>query len=518
MKRVTRTPNRFTISIQSLPAKGLVLFCVLLVLGSCQDDFSTIGFKKPISRFKVYYHEFDIPITTVQSDSIRSGLNESTRTLVGNASDLNFGNVTTQVNAQFSPTLLYAPKIDLTNKTDFQLKSLTINFLLDYYVYGDTTDATLKFSLHKIKPAANFSKYLTYYNFSRLEEYETNPYVSTEYAYHQDSIVERRKLLYDKTTGNEKSDTIKFNLPIDDGYAKLLLDTAKAKGVYSWNETTSKWEFDILKTDSVFNLVFPGFVLKANTENNRVLGLRSTVSVMTLKYTYVKDGAIVNGVFYYALRSPTFSEVSYDRSTTVLSGLNQTNAYSDFNASDDYAYLQSGTGIYAKADFSVVRNYFDASPDTILNSVFNSAELMVDVEPDANRHHLNPPSGLYLRVLTQNNKFFRVPFITSSGLYDYRYSSAYYCTSNTEYLDVLTENASSGPVALLYSKQAGTNRQLYSAYVTEFFESFMRPVNGFSSIRYLALLPVDAPFGTSFHGLSFKKDKVKLRVYYTKAL
>ena len=91
---MTHTPNRFITSIQSWPGKGLALFLILIALASCEEDLGLIGSKKPVSRFGVYFKEFDIPVTTVQADSINSSAIVSERLLCGNASDPNFGKVT----------------------------------------------------------------------------------------------------------------------------------------------------------------------------------------------------------------------------------------------------------------------------------------------------------------------------------------------------------------------------------------------------------------------------------------
>lgn len=522
MKKATHTPNRFIISTQSWLAKGLALFLLLILINACEDELSDIGSKKPTSRFKVVYHEFDIPATTIQSDSIKSNIspNESTRLLLGGAEDPNFGIVNTETYVQFSPSLYTTPKVDQTSKTNFLPTSLTVSLLLDYFVYGDTTDATLKFTLHRIKDESDFFWNKTYYTSSSIEEsdYETNAFATAEFNYKQTDIVAHRKLYNNSIATDNINDTIKFQLPIDDGYAQELVDSLKAKGVYAMNANTNVFELNALLTDSVFRKAFRGFVIKADPTNKRVLGIRATASAISLKYSYVNNGNTVKSIYYYTLRYPTFSGITQSRANTALNGLDLADAYTDFNAPDDYAYLQAGTGIYTKLDLSAVHDYFDATPDTLKNVAINSAELIVDAEPDATRHHLSLPTNLYLRLLETDNKFKTVPIIEKTGYYDNNYAGVYYCTTNSEHLNILYDNPSAGAATLTYKKETGTNRQLYSAYLSEFFENFLRTPKDFSKIKYISIYPADGPFGRSFYGLSFKKDKVKLRITYTKAL
>ncbi len=119
MKRATRTPNRFITSIRSWPVKGLALFLILLALGSCEEDLGLISTKRPTSRFGLYFKEFDIPVTTVQTDSLRSSRVAGERLLVGVATDPNFGKVTSDLFTHFSVYAYSNPKIGTTDKTNF---------------------------------------------------------------------------------------------------------------------------------------------------------------------------------------------------------------------------------------------------------------------------------------------------------------------------------------------------------------------------------------------------------------
>jgi hypothetical protein len=517
LKRATRTPNRFIISTRSWPVKGLALFLILLALGSCEDELGLIGSRKPNSRFGVFFREFDIPVTTVQADSIVSEAFQTSRFVCGEADDPFFGKVSTKAFLQFAPTTSFStPKIDVTDKSNFNPTSLTVYFLLDYYVYGDTLDGVLDFSLHRIKKEADFFYDQEFYTTSSLD-YETDPLAVTSFNYKKDSIADHKERNSDNNTANNRYDTLKFIIPVDAmnpmDFAGALLDTATAKGVY-YENSQEDWVLNLTMTDSVFRRVFPGFALVSGN-SNRILGFQLSAAKMTLQYSYVLNGNTVNSSYGYSLSAPSFSSTEYNRTGTSLAGLNST--YQDFSAPDDFGYLQSGTGVYAKLDFSAVHSYFDADPDTIKHMALNAAELLVEAEPETTRKHLSAPNFLYIRAIQGNNKFIENE-VTSSLGYDTELAVVYYCLANRRYLDALGDATTSSATVLEGVKDATTGRVIYSTYVTNFFQNLLDGRAGYSKLNSMAILPADGSYGTSFHGLSFNKDKVKLRIYYTKTL
>jgi hypothetical protein len=513
---VTPTPNHFTISIPSWPVKALVIFFGVLLFAACEDELDGIGTKKNTSRFKVNYREFEIPVTTIQSDSISSTINDSERLLCGEANDNNFGITVAESYIQLSPLSFQSPKIDLTDKSNFKVISLSLNLLLDYYIYGDSSSATINYDLYEIEQAANYINNKQYYTTSEVSS-KVSSIASATFAFDKTKFVESSKKFFDSDAANNKTDTIQFSLPIDQNeYGDLLLDTAMAKGVYWTNPNTKAWELNRSRTDSVFRRMFPGFMLRATNAAGRILGFQSTNSFMTLEYSYEKGGSTKTGFYFYAIRFPSFSKIDYNRASTSINALNSSGKYQDFNAPDDFCYLQSGSGLFAKLDFSGVRQYFDANPDTLIDVSLNGAEIFVDGEPALNRQHIQLPKGLVFRVLKQNNRFFESPIINSS--YDVSLANAYYCYPGRQYLDALSDNITEGAVTLKYSKEPTTNRQTYNGWVTNFISNFLEIPKGYNDFNYMALLPADSKYGYSLHGLSFPKDKVKLRVYYTKAL
>jgi hypothetical protein len=535
LKKATPTPNRFIISTRSWPVKGLPLFLILLALGSCQDEIGLIGTNNRTSRFGVYFKEFDIPVTTVQTDSIVSTALVSERLLCGTAQDPNFGKSTAMFFTQFRPTLSNINKIDKTNKSNFQVIGVEMVMVLgdDYYVYGDTSNAQLTYAVHRITdPSYWISK--ENYTTSTLQ-FNPTAISSGTFNYLHDSIVKHRKLNTNTSGADDVYDTLAFQLPY--AYGQQLLDSALAKGVYSFN-SENEWDYDEVKTDSVFRIAFPGLAFKATGVSNRIMGFKSELGLtiqrtsrIILKYSYIKDGSTIFDELLYFNSTAVdnaglgFTNVMVDRSGTALADLDHqdpTDRNIDFHAPDQFCYMQSGTGLYAKLDFSGLHSYFDGNPDTIANVAINAAEIVLEAEPDASRHHLSQPQALYLRVVKQSNGFFRTPIIlrTVDGkveqALDESYSVNYNCIANGLYLDARNDEA--GRLSIPLKSTSDTQPQFYSAYLSDFIQYFLRVPDGFPKIYNVGLVPAPTPFGKSFEGFSFKKDKVKLRIYYTKTL
>jgi hypothetical protein len=147
----------------------------------------------------------------------------------------------------------------------------------------------------------------------------------------------------------------------------------------------------------------------------------------------------------------------------------------------------------------------------------NSAELIIPVEPTSTRAHIKSPLGLYLRVVKDNNRFLIPPLIPSFGpsgnaelITDPVYENNYYCISNENYLDVISDDRT----ILNLQFKTVDNASYYRGYLTQFLEYHSRLPSIVPRINYLALVPANY-FGKSLNGVSFKSDLIKLRIYYS---
>lgn len=517
MERATPTLNRFITYTPGWLAKGFVLFVVLIFFGSCIDETSFIGVRRE-ARFNVEYREFDLPATTIQIDSTRTQNfvwveGDVDRLMVGQVSsaiDPNFGNTTAKFFAQYIPF----GKIS-TERTQVTLKSLTVTLALDYYVYGDSNSADMSFAMHKITDeGGTFKGSNPYFSNSPAPTYDLTALANSNYYYNKDSIRHRRKLY---SQGELVLDTLHFELPTGTGsLAQLLLDTALRKGVYT-EASNGDMLFDPWKTDSVFLQTFKGIAVFPVASANKILGIRiNRGSTMLLRYTYVdSQGKTQNGKYYYYFVPqqysyrpiPSFSKIDFDRAGTSLETLSSKN--SEFNAPDGYCYLQSGTGLFTKLDISEVHQYFDTIPKLSVNN----AELIVTLEPTATRSHIHGPLGLVTR-LVKGNRLFQGDNSNYGPLTGY-YHAGYSFGINYDYFfDAYADGGGTTTLGYLSS----TDGRFYRGYMTDFLHYQLNLPSSVEKIYAIGLLPAHGPFGKSFYGTSFKKEKVKLKVYYTRVL
>ena len=532
MKRATPTLNRFITYTPNWWVNGLVLFAFFFLLDGCVDETSLAGFKKD-PRMEVKFKEFSIPAVTVQADSIKSQNLRSSqvadRWLCGvtdNTVDPNFGAVKASIFTQIRP----AGKIFTTDRTNFVLTKMTLNLVLDYYVYGDTLNSESTFSLHEITDA----------NFNTDNDYFTNSVISADptaiatasFPFKYDSLKKHITLNNDNISTNNVYDTVTFDIPVDVTFAQNLFDTLTRKGLYvkvKKEDGTDTLVYSTFKTDSVFLKTFKGLSIVPQS-GNRVLGFtsRATSSItnssrITIHYDYLDSGVPKTGVYYlyfqdnefYYRDIPSYTRIEYDRSSTNISGLQPGDKYTDFNAPDNFCYVQSGTGLYTKLDFTEALDTF-ALFDKI---TFNSAELIIPVEPAATRAHTRQPSALNLKIVKNNRRLFSPPFIPYNNggtavlipdpLYTNNYFSAY--NYNDGFLDV---NGDDNSRLNLILQEDEEDNEFYSGYLTAFFLYHSRRPSAVSRANFIALTP-STYFGKALDGVSFKKDQVKLRVYYS---
>jgi hypothetical protein len=540
LKRATPTPNRFITCTPNWWVKAFVLFAFFFILDGCVDETSLTGFKKE-PRMEVKFKEFIIPAVTVQADSINShnlGAGSSTdRLLCGNMEnpgDPYFGKIRASIFTKFLPN---GAKVSPTGKSFFNITGLTFNVILDNYVYGDTLNGPSTFTLHEITDN-NFNSYNDYYTNSSVN-YDPNPLATATYEFYPprfraDSVKKTQALNNDSNGTNNVYDSLTFNIPIQSTLARALFDTLRGKGFYSWRKINSEdsLAYNDTKTDSAFLKAFKGLAIIPQS-GERVLGFTSNVSTLkgstrlTLRYSYVEAGITKTGIYYYFIQDDSrFSQIQSDRSGATLSGLPPSMKYVDYSSPDDYSYLQSGTGLFTKLDFSAVRDTFSAYEKI----AFNSAELVIPIEASTVRPHYRIPRGLQLRITKDNSRFFVPPQIhiktsaTSATIGpDPIYGDSYYCRSSDSYLDVRSDE--NDYISLEYEKDDNGN-YYYRGYISEYLQYSTVLPTSVTGVNYLALVPssrilvgsttnADVGFGRSLDGISFKKDQIKLRVFYS---
>lgn len=475
------------------------------------EDSVLLGFKKDVQRIGLYYKEFNIPVRTIQADSLRSDnvrlfIDEPVqvdldRLMTGNTNDPIFGQINTALYTQFHPPLLRA-KLTKQNVT---LDRVTLTLMHDYYFYGDTTvESTHNFEVKKIF-RQGLSLGLNYYTKSEVSVFE-EPIGRGTWTFNPDTIRKHIALNTDKNTNNNVADSISFELDRD--FGQDLLNTV----------LTIKDTVDAEQSEK-FLQVFRGLGV-VPTSSNLVMGFApgNIKSRVTVYYFYLEDGQAKRGKYVFTLNVPycsSYTSIKYNRAGTNLS--NVTSRYSDYDVTDGYAYIQSGTGLFAKLDMSEFYSYFD----TIRGPLLNSVELIVPTAAETVRKHFNKPANLYYQFLTNNNRFYRPTSreVREDGVtvekVDALFQTTYHAELGDNFVAYARGDDNSG---LKIPFTVNTEGNFYRAFITEYFQYQLNLPIIYPKIRYVGLYPADTPYGKSLNGISFPSDQVKLRVYYSKSL
>lgn len=459
----------------------------------------------------MYYKEFDIPVTTVQADSLRSDnvrlfIDEPVdvnldRLMAGKVNDPYFGQIDAELYMQFMPPTV-GTRLKRQNVT---LRKVTMTLLFDYYFYGDTSlNAPQTFEVRKIG-RRGMDADQKFYTTSELTLDE--PAIgSTTWQYNADSIQKQIRVNTDNNKNNNIIDSLYFEL--DAAFGQKLLDSI----------LTIKDTLDITDVEN-FKRAFRGVgVVPVN--NTLVMGFNAGnyTSKITLYYNYVENSQPKIGKYVFVFGSPYsqgFTRIQKNRNGTSLSGLTQ--KYTPYNSPDGYSYVQSGTGLFSRLDLSDFHAYFD----TISYPLINSAELIIPTPPKAERNHFIRPKKLFFVFLAPNNRFFRPVYLstntsgTSVEKVDPNFQTLYYSLLE-ENFEALAKGDDSYVLEIPYVEN--TEGTFFRSYMSQWFQYQLRLPEIYPKITHAALLPSEAPYGKSLSGFSFRGDQVKLKVYYSKAL
>jgi hypothetical protein len=247
------------------------------------------------------------------------------------------------------------------------------------------------------------------------------------------------------------------------------------------------------------------------------LDMENPLTRMVLKYRV--DTAHYRLSFYFSPPGQAvgtgeymgWSGITTDRSGTPLAGL--TEKYADFEPADGNRYVQSGSGVGLKLDFSEVFEYFKNIPSKAL-SVAELKLTSTEVQPTS-------PSSFALRVLRADNREMKssktyqdladnptedydVDFVSKHLLVSATYSKPYFRA------EVVGDAGSD----FSFVKQTTTDGVLYSGYLTSYLQQELS-LSDTDFLRYYALYPQSPNNARGVDGLYFPAGNLKLTVYYT---
>jgi hypothetical protein len=518
----------------------LTVLAVALFFFSCEDEANQLGFPNPNPKFDL--RSIDIPLTSsvLLLDSVRTSNydagNDVNRLLVGQYNDTRFGNITSTVFAE----LVAVDSLDIdtvANRRDEAIfDSISIQFRHDFYVYGSAGSTQQKIDIHELT-----GKLVSGYTVTKTTSVggQHKPQVVTYLRPH--SFLSKTTIPYNAAPLGSKT----FNVDLDKhlSYAaddtppeivtSVTLDPAFGQRLFELIRDNP----DSARSRTFFQNHFKGIAIVP--QGDKVIGFNPTDALtrMELHYHTTKEDSLILPIAFAGLVS--YNQITADRSASDLNGLNT--FYQDTDLGNDLRYVQAGTGVVTKIDFSA----FKTTLANMNQVVIQDAEIIIQDVEDGGL--LTPPGSLAVKLINDNNRFIKLPFPGRSGDYqasynaiaDYKgyinfnndatnsYSGYYSVPANgglrlafdsTFY--VMNDNRTF--LTLNYSK----DKKSYRGSAPQFFQQLFLRTDAplYTKAILLPYAPAattsDPPLGRHIYGktlnrAAFPKDKIILRVYYT---
>jgi hypothetical protein len=475
----------------------LVALPVALFFFSCEDEASVLGYRNPNQKFEARYVEIPIESSVLLLDSQRTSnfvfQNETNRLLVGQYNDDQLGLITANGYSQFFTT----STAKLPAESTYDSVSLTLR--LDYYNYGERdalSDQSI--SVYELDDSLQYSRRRYYFNTSDVPVKPAKLGFKT-FSIDPDSL--------DYYAGNNVDTLVQMKVSLDYAFGESIFESA-----LRWRdvETTQDSTF---KEFSKFIAMFKGLAIKSDY-GDKVLGI-STTSFITLHYHTPSTDSL--GLQLALFGVTNFSQISADRSATDLSGLTQ---YSqDFIPSNDLRYLQSGTGIYTKLDFS---KFFEFA-DTVPNVVISSAQLTID---GVQQSTYAPPPRLLVNVLngTTNYKEKYSRLNTQDNTDLVLYNPPFQAHTRSLLYETLSGVIINEPDSAFYLEgdrspqmSYSSSDRTYSGSYTLFLQQLAITAENKRRFQHYILSPsTPSPNTKSLNRAVFHKNNIKLKIHYTK--
>jgi len=507
----------------------LAVLAVALFFFSCEEQTNLIGFKNPDSKYKLSFIDIPVKSSNILFDSIRTtnfyATNDANRLLVGHYADPVFGGVTASAYTQFLP--LGSLPTNLGDSLVFVLDSAVLRLTFDY-AYGLDGESPQKISVYEIEDPLLYSYQVTVPGsvggqqkpsesiYNRQQEY----FINSEVTYGGPAICSGTF-----TAKPEFNNSNKFHdkrMRLDDDFAERLFLHAQRRD-------------STVTNPSIFTTFFPGIAIVPQPgESDQVVGI-TPYNGSNFDSTYLRIHYHIKRIVKGTVKTDSLAlDFNLNRSTGIIS-FNKIEAdrtgsdlplYSGFYQEDESGekrYIQSGTGVLTKIDFSA----FIDSLEDIPNLAINSAELVIQNVDDPQQ--FTPPDGLLVKLLRDNNRPKKLTYPGYGSIYrkDLDDLALYNGFVNFDARNAYTFNTNipfdstfnvvddfGGFLTLVYDENSYKGRaSLFFNHLhaiaaqdkTVFTEAVLIPytINGRQTN------------GKSVNRVSFDKDNIKLRVYYT---
>ncbi|MDR7131561.1 hypothetical protein J2X69_003925 [Algoriphagus sp. 4150] len=447
----------------------------LFLISSCSDP-ATVGIELAPgnNQIGVVFEEFVLPAEVVLLDSFNT--TNQNILIVGEEVDPFFGKTSaTGYSRTFIDSRAKRPESNaLLDSIFFTVDIININ--------GTNLGGPKRFSIHKLtEPILD----TLYYNFDELS-YEENPFTAGEIVF------------------GEKTDSI----------ASFQLEEEFAEEIF--NKMRAGAEFNNLFT---FREYFPGIALKAKEGDNSSARVR--LGANTAIKVYYRNAASDTVSTLYSIStssSRNFSGIKSDRSGTP------TDAVTEYQKSYDVGPLvgiKAGLGMVIKLDTSPL----DAFLDTLSGVIFNNVSLELGAIED-------PAEGVL------PSTYFRAYFSDGSNRFLANPAGKYYTIQDANRAQVGIDSDSNKvplvefPASFIYISDKKLYGQNISAYINALFRGDLtrkdwilyggnivdkrRTSLGTDPLSPQGNLTTDQ-FGTSLRQFKVDKNKIKVKVIYSKS-
>ena len=475
--------------------RQLAVLAVALFFFSCEDETSILGFKNPNSKFKVNYVDIPLESSVLLMDSLRtSNFNqaqgETNRFLVGKYSDEHFGEISAAAISQFFTTNNAKTLLKETAVFD----SVSIQLRFDFYSYGNQTATPQTISIHEVQKELMIDSLGYYFNKSNTA-YNPAPLGTKTFSFSPEQFA--------KFVSDQKDTTITVHLPLDHAFGQRIFDSA-----FKYRNASTSADSAFVRIRE-FVKEFKGIAIVPDNAD-KIFGFSpsSTASRITLHYHDVDTDSLQLNLAFSGVVG--YNEIDADRASSSLAGLNQ---YSQpFTPDNNLRYIQSGTGVLTRLDFSKFYEFVDNDSNSAM--IVNEAELYVGI-PEATSGY-QPINTLSLRGIKGEGYLKKIA--------DPKINRAQYVADSTSITlyagqlglsgNMFTPMSYDGQNIFTISK-TGSN-QYYNGYLTLFAQQLFKKDENKERLRYFALFPESPQPGKSVNRLIFNSQDIKLRVYYTR--
>ena len=358
---------------------GLALCTALLFLFSCEDD-ATLGlpFDPDGENIGIFEKELILPYSAILVDSVntsRPRTNTRSRILAGAYQNGSFGNVAATSFTNFSRTSTAIP-------SDATYDSAVLVLSADYWYGLTSSPATSGLSVHLLQePLIKEGRIDTLTNGTLDTVYTLITYYSKDKVPYDANPIGQSAFSIDP-----KKDKNEVHVMLNDDFGTNLFTKFKDKDTIVSNNEKLQLYFNgiaLVGADGLHNML--GF----NPEETKIHLYHHTPTKDSLRYTLDTSA------------SNWFSNYEADRSGTPLAGL--TVPYQDFDPGNGNVYLQAGTGVVPKIDFTP---FIDFIKSTGKNVVINQAEFSVEI--DFPGEFLPAPASLNPYLVKDDNRLIYV--------------------------------------------------------------------------------------------------------------